>query len=195
MIVHGGYLVDVRSQLSLCLSGGLEWRDDTDRRSESFQFELFVASAFWMAGLKLEFAEPDILVKMGGESIGIASKYLFSAKKARKMSRGAVAQIRRSGRRGIIACGLNLFVPSVVEGKRREDAGEPLDFSRVVPPVIEIDKAAEGERGVVGRIAFINTAAIQRDPAAGYMRVRMDVRPYLDPSRWFPIQERERWLL
>jgi hypothetical protein len=38
------------------------------------------------------------------------------------------------------------FVTSVVAGERREDAGEPLDFSSVVPQIVEIDREAEGQQ-------------------------------------------------
>jgi hypothetical protein len=194
MLTEGGCSIDdVRTQLSHALSGGVVWKDDRDRRSECFQFELFVGSIFWMAGVKPEFREPDLVVELLGERVGVAVKYLFSNKRARKMGIRAVEQIRRCKMRGMLACGLSAFVPVVVKGKRDEDAGEPLDFSEVVPSVQEIDRAVEGEQGIIGRIAAIHTAAFQGGSGGGYMRYRVDTRPYLDSSQPRPLDERRRW--
>ena len=171
----------------------MNWQNDLDRRSESFQFELYVGSLFWMAGVAREFREPDLVVTLLGEQVGVAAKYVFSDKKARKASIKAVEQIRRSKRRGIVACGLSHFVPAVVAGKPGHDAGEPLDFSEVVPLVAEIDKAAEGEHGVIGRLAIIQTAAVDENHGGTFVRRRHDARPYLDASRDNAIQERSIW--
>ncbi|MFN0131993.1 MAG: hypothetical protein ACKVW3_05615 [Phycisphaerales bacterium] len=97
-----------RSKLQIAL-GGSEVPAKPEQ-ARDHMFELGIAAALRESGLSPEPAEPDILVKLDGLTLGIACKVLYSRKNVAKQISRARDQIVSSGRPGIIAIDISKLI-------------------------------------------------------------------------------------
>ncbi|MBJ7405063.1 MAG: hypothetical protein JHD07_17850 [Bradyrhizobium sp.] len=91
-----------------------------------FQFETFVASVAQLSGYEIDFQEPDILIKDGDRSFGIAAKRPRTAPGLRRNLQKAAKQILKSTFEGMIAvdCSVILATDRAITTTSDEHAAE-----------------------------------------------------------------------
>jgi hypothetical protein len=92
-----------RSHLEKLISGTHPETPSKLSASWDFQFEALVAGVAQLSGYEIEFDEPDIVVKDGNITFGIAAKRPRTAAGIRRNLRKAAKQISKSNRDGMIA--------------------------------------------------------------------------------------------
>lgn len=73
------------------------------------QFELFLAARLALGGLHTELAEPDIIVDLCGDRVGIAAKRPRTAPGIRSAIKKAGRQVRRARPRGFLAVDASMY--------------------------------------------------------------------------------------
>ncbi len=73
------------------------------------QFELFVAARLALGGLRTELAEPDILVELGGDKVGIAAKRPRTPGGIKSAIRKAGRQVRKASPSGFLAVDASMY--------------------------------------------------------------------------------------
>ena len=71
--------------------------------AHDFQFETYVAAIAELSGYNVSFAKPDVMVRRGGHTLGIAEKRARSMKRIEKNCQKATDQICQSGMEGVFA--------------------------------------------------------------------------------------------
>lgn len=84
--------------------------DQQSSRARNKEFELFVAAAFLHGGLPVALAEPDVLIKVGGEVRALAVKRIWSRNKATENIASASRQILKNGYPGYIVLDITRYL-------------------------------------------------------------------------------------
>jgi hypothetical protein len=102
---------DLIKRFQTALKGAALPYTDRHPHARNTQFELFVAALFRFAGYRIEWCEPDLLVYLESGPVGVAVKRLSSAGAFAKRLREGGDQLKRAGRRGIVAMNLDALLP------------------------------------------------------------------------------------
>lgn len=144
-----------RRKLEMILSGR-DTPDETNSIARDTQFELYIASLFAMAGIPVRIGEPDLLIFLGEEEVGIAAKRVKTTKQIHKRVKHAIEQIRRSARRGIIAVNADLLLKDTGLADSVAERGRA--FDERLRMVHRLDDRLVGEEEVAGRVVIGRTS-------------------------------------
>lgn len=90
-------------------------KEGRDRSARNTQFELLTAARFVLGGVAVRAGEPDMIIRFGTESVGVAAKRVtsLSDSQIRKRVHEAIRQIERTPHRGIVAVNLEARIKPV----------------------------------------------------------------------------------
>lgn len=166
---------------------GTDGKEGRSTLARNTQFELLLASRFCLGGVPVWPGEPDLIINVLGEPIGVAAKRLTSLthEALRKRIAQAVEQIERSGRRGLVALNLEARLEHI-----SPDASIPevLEKSAVTfGSVLDIAERYRHRSAVFGIIA-LSTVFFSRTAVAGNGLPLLDfntpVKYWLFPHRF-----------
>lgn len=93
---------EVRRLLRSVISGQDLPDDETKTGPRDNQHHLYIAAVLRNSGMEVQFAEPDLLVRVDGRHVGIAAKRITSAKQIDRRISDGQRQLRRAKKRGIV---------------------------------------------------------------------------------------------
>lgn len=98
--------------LSELLDGTLDLLARTRSKAKDTLWELELLRTLRSNGVSTEIGEPDLLLAASADQVGVACKKLYSAANFSKVLSGAVDQIRRSLKLGLVAVNIDDLVPA-----------------------------------------------------------------------------------
>ena len=131
--------------------------DRASARGRDREFEWYIAAILRRGGLHVALAEPDLLVRMGGEIRAIAAKRLTSRRQLQRNIKKASAQIAGAGYQGYIFLELTRYIdPEVrfIEHWRDESRPVGIRLDRVARMPALVDRRNESVQGAFLRAAF-----------------------------------------
>lgn len=140
----------LRTALERALTGSLDPRKESNPIARNTQFELSVGAYLLAGGISFAIGEPDLIAHIGDEAVGVAAKRVTSRRKIIHRAKAAVAQIEKTGIRGIVALNLDAFVGEVSHGVAAEAAGE--SFTAALPEIELLHEILRGNPAVRGLI-------------------------------------------
>lgn len=145
---------DLKNRLARMLSGPdiPEDEDENSSRPRNTQFELFVGAWLASGGIWVRHGEPDLLVRIIGEQLGVAAKRIRSRKQLVRRARQASDQIKKSGARGIIALNVDPLLDELPSGTGPSALGP--QFDAAVPELEQAISEAACQDHVFGLLAL-----------------------------------------
>jgi hypothetical protein len=160
----------IHSHLSKVVSGAATPKHEETKHSPArdFQFELLLAAIFRASGLPVTLREPDIVVALDHQEIGVAAKRPRSREKLGKNLRQAEKQISRAGGKGLIALDLSCLI----------------NFSLGYIPAPTFALANEQVVSSIDRFVRVNRARMEREaqPKHSFGLIAYFGAPVLDQS-------------
>lgn len=145
--------------------GGSPLPVNQNRAARTTQYELYLAAVLSTTGYPVRFAEPDLILAHSGMQLAIAAKRIETQRQFRRRLKEGVAQIERSGHRGIVAVSFDYLnperYPGVVASSPEHLEGRAGEIVRqIVDPLREATLQVTVGRPVVALIATIALPAI-----------------------------------
>lgn len=109
-------------------SGAMDLGQRTPSSGKDALWELELVAWLRRRGFAANLEEPDVVVQVMGQPYPIACKKIYSLSNAESQFRSAIAQLKRSGRSGLVAFNLDDLTPevSVFLGQDFDQMGEAL---------------------------------------------------------------------
>lgn len=156
------YVMSLSARIDDCLKRKIERmlvgpdleKDERDEDARSIQFELYVAAVLALGGAIINLGEPDLLLSLGDECVGVAVKRLRKHKKLMPRIKGAQDQIKKSGRRGFIAVNLDIFYRNLFPQAIGID-GCLSDFEQKITTILKLEDKLEYNPDVIGLLIFV----------------------------------------
>jgi hypothetical protein len=100
----------IARMLKVLLDGHYHTIDaSTHDRARDTQFELYTAARLALGGLRTELAEPDIVIELEGERVGVAAKRPRSTAGIKSAIQKAGRQVRKATARGYLAIDASMY--------------------------------------------------------------------------------------